>query len=459
MPANQDMQNEQKEFIIEKIKERPVNRKKLMRRTITTAAMAVIFGLIACFTFLILEPIISNWLYPEEEPNIVLFPEDQEEMGPEEMLSNTMQNLQQTNQDINGDKTNTKEEAGSPPESVILEEEQIEKILEGVTLDIDNYRELYSVLSGYVSELNHSIVTVTGISSDVDWLNNVMESSKQSSGVVIANNGKELLILADYGPIKKAERLSVAFSDGSKADAYVKKFDKTTDLTVIAVDLNSLSKEAVNNITIATLGTTSIRKNTGTPVVALGSPMGTSGSIGYGIIAAESQVLEVDTRYKMLQTDIYGSQNAGGFLFNLQGQLIGVITNNSGSDMKNLIVAYGISDLRKLIEKLSNNIAIAYMGITGIDVSEEANSKMNVPFGAYVTEVAMNSPAMMAGIQQGDVVVFMDGSEIQSFSDYIRVLMNATAGETIEVTLMRQSQEEYKEMTLNIELGESGKEG
>ena len=161
----------------------------------------------------------------------------------------------------------------------------------------------------------------------------------------------------------------------------------------------------------------------------------------------------------MLQTDIYGSQNAGGFLFNLQGQLIGVITNNSGSDMKNLIVAYGISDLRKLIEKLSNNLAIAYMGITGIDVSEEANSKMNVPFGAYVTEVAMNSPAMMAGIQQGDVVVFMDGSEIQSFSDYIRVLMNATVGETIEVTLMRQSQEEYKEMTLNIELGESGKEG
>ena len=56
MPENQDMQNEQKEFIIEKIKERPVNRMKLMRRTITTAAMAVIFGLIACFTFLILEP-------------------------------------------------------------------------------------------------------------------------------------------------------------------------------------------------------------------------------------------------------------------------------------------------------------------------------------------------------------------------------------------------------------------
>ena len=466
MPDKQDKQNEQKEFIIEKIKERPVNKKKLMRRTLTTAAMAVIFGLIACFTFLILEPIISNWLYPEEEPNIVLFPEDQEEMSPEEMLSDTMQNLQQSlqqnSQNAQNEKDNQngqREENVNPPESVVLEEEQIQEILSGVTLDLENYRELYSALSGYVNELNHSMVTVTGISSDVDWLNNVMESSKQSSGVIIANNGKELLILADYGPIKKAERLSVTFYDGSKADAYIVKSDETTDLTVVAVDLNSLSKEFVDNIGFAALGSTNIRKNTGTPVIALGSPMGSTGSIGYGIIAAESQVLEVDARYKMLLTDIYGSQNAGGFLFNLQGQLIGVITSNSGTDMRNLIVAYGISDLRKLIEKLSNNIPVAYMGITGIDVSEEANSELNVPFGAYVKEVAKNSPAMMAGIQQGDVIVFMDGSEIQNFSEYIRVLMNAEAGETIEVTLMRQSQEEYKEMTLTITLGESGKEG
>lgn len=466
MPDKQDKQNEQKEFIIEKIKERPVNKKKLMRRTLTTAAMAVIFGLIACFTFLILEPIISNWLYPEEEPNIVLFPEDQEEMSPEEMLSDTMQNLQQSlqqnSQNAQNEKDNQngqREENVNPPESVVLEEEQIQEILSGVTLDLENYRELYSALSGYVNELNHSMVTVTGISSDVDWLNNVMESSKQSSGVIIANNGKELLILADYGPIKKSERLSVTFYDGSKADAYIVKSDETTDLTVVAVDLNSLSKEFVDNIGFAALGSTNIRKNTGTPVIALGSPMGSTGSIGYGIIAAESQVLKVDARYKMLQTDIYGSQNAGGFLFNMQGQLIGAITSNSGTDMRNLIVAYGISDLRKLIEKLSNNIPVAYMGITGIDVSEEANSELNVPFGAYVKEVAKNSPAMMAGIQQGDVIVFMDGSEIQNFSEYIRVLMNAEAGETIEVTLMRQSQEEYKEMTLTITLGESGKEG
>ena len=64
----------EKKFMIEKIKERPVNKKKLLRRTLITASMAVIFGLVACFTFLVLEPVISNWLYPEEEPQVVVFP-------------------------------------------------------------------------------------------------------------------------------------------------------------------------------------------------------------------------------------------------------------------------------------------------------------------------------------------------------------------------------------------------
>ena len=63
----------EKNFMIEKIKERPVNKKKLLRRTLITVSMAVIFGLVACFTFLVLEPVISNWLYPEEEPHMRFF--------------------------------------------------------------------------------------------------------------------------------------------------------------------------------------------------------------------------------------------------------------------------------------------------------------------------------------------------------------------------------------------------
>ena len=79
----------QSEFLREKIKQKPVTKKKLLRRTMITAVMAVVFGIIACVTFLLLEPVINNWLYPEEEAQQVQFPEETvtEEMNPEDMLT------------------------------------------------------------------------------------------------------------------------------------------------------------------------------------------------------------------------------------------------------------------------------------------------------------------------------------------------------------------------------------
>ena len=175
-------------FMIEKIKERPVNKKKLLRRTLITASMAVIFGLVACFTFLVLEPVISNWLYPEEDPQVVVFPEDQDEMSPEQMLA---ENMQQENQ--NSQSSTVSDE--------VMEQEQIRELLSGIILDLDNYKQIYNALAQYVVEMNRSIVTVTGVSSGVDWFNNVKENKDQSSGVIIAQNGKQLLILTDYSPV------------------------------------------------------------------------------------------------------------------------------------------------------------------------------------------------------------------------------------------------------------------
>ena len=72
-------QNQNYEMIKERMKERPINRKKLMRRTLITVSMAVIFGVFACITFLVLEPVISNLLYPEPAPEVVELPEEMDE--------------------------------------------------------------------------------------------------------------------------------------------------------------------------------------------------------------------------------------------------------------------------------------------------------------------------------------------------------------------------------------------
>lgn len=443
--------DQQNEFMIEKIKERPVNKKKLLRRTIITAAMAVIFGLIACFTFLVLEPVISNLLYPEEEPQIVVFPEDQEEMSPEEMLADNMQ------QELEN-QANQENQTQEVLTEAHLRREQIDQILASIVLDKDNYRQIHNSMAGYVSELNRSMVIVTGVSSNIDWFNNVEESENQSYGVMIAENGQELLILADYTPLRNAESLTLTFYNDVRIEAQLKDLDDTTNLAVISVGLDKLGQQMpLEDLKIPTLGSSNVKTIIGTPVVAMGNPMGVSGSIGYGMIAATiSQQNEADTNYKILQTDIVGSQNAGGILFNLNNQIIGIITGNkSGSDMKNLINAYGITELKKRIENMSNGRKTPYMGICGVNVTWEAHQELQVPYGAYVTEVEMESPSMLAGIQQGDVIVSIDEKSVDSYDKYTMVLMQLEAGAEVEIVVMRQVQEEYKEMIFNIVLGEN----
>jgi serine protease Do len=444
-------ENSNSSFMIEKIKERPLNRRKLIRRTLITALMAVIFGTIACVTFLLLEPIISNRLYPEDEPQSIIFPEDLDEITPEQMLSDS---TQQEN----------KEENLNESKEYEADEERLQELLSEISLTKDNYEQLYKSLYSFVysgnydedmNALNQSIVTIKGIKSGIDWFDNVQESSNQTSGVIIADNGRDFLILVDYTNLKNAESLVLELDDGYyQVDAELKGYDKYTNLAVVAVNQSDIPVDwmETGGLAVAEIGSSNKYDIVGTPVIAIGSPMGSEDSVGYGIISAQSDVLsKVDMKYTLLQTNIYGSQNASGVLFNMKGQLIGIITTGeNSSDMKNIITAYGISDILGRIQKMSNGEKIAYIGITGVNVTPSANSTLNVPYGVYVTDTDIDSPAMLAGIRQGDVIIKIGEKNISSLGDYVSVLLQLDIGDTADVTVMRLSQDEYREITFNI---------
>ena len=205
MEENQNQNNT--DFMKETIKQRPLNKRKLVRRTLITAAMAVIFGMVACFTFLLLEPVISNRLYPEEEPEAIVFEEETEEneILPEDMIA---------------DESQMQPEETEPP---ALEDEQIAQVLSEMQLGTNDYLTLFNEMNKVAKEVQKSIVTVVGVTSDVTWLDNEYENEGVVSGVVVADNGKELLILANIRSIKDAEILKVAFSDGSEYEAEMKK--------------------------------------------------------------------------------------------------------------------------------------------------------------------------------------------------------------------------------------------
>lgn len=431
MEENRNQDNT--DFMKETIKQRPLNRKKLVRRTLITAAMAVIFGMVSCFTFLLLEPVISNRLYPEEEPQAVVIVEEvsEDEILPEDMIADDSQMQPE------------------PTEAPALEDEQIAQVLSEMELGVDDYISLLTDVKGVAKEARNSIVTVVGVTSDVGWLDNEYESEGAVSGVVVADNGRELLILANISSIKDADSLKVAFADNQEYQASIKKKDNNTGLAIISISKSIIQSSTLEMAKTAVLGTSG-PSLVGGPIIALGRPMGTEDSICYGNVTSVGNAIKLpDSNYKYMTTDIYGSANASGVIINLKGQVIGIIdmTHNS-SDMKNLINAVGITELKKVVERLSNDSEIAYFGVYGTDVTEEANLKMGVPYGAYITEIDMDSPAMDAGIQSGDVITKLDETEISNYQELVNALLLKEPDNTVKIGLMRQGPEGYTEMEL-----------
>lgn len=419
------------DFIKEKVKERPVNKRKLLKRTIITASMAVIFGLIACFTFLVLEPVFSNWLYPEEDPAPVQLQEEaaNEEMLPEDMVLET---------------ESEEEKESTPVTSTVVQK---------IDMSVSDYQKLYSNLYKLVQDAAKSMVTVTGVVSDVDWFNNTFENKGQTAGLIVADNGKELMILTEKETVEQAEKVHVTFCDNTQVTAALKQADPTTGLAVISVNLADIGEDTKEIIKAAKLGSSNSGSGLlATPVIALGRPMGNVNSVAYGMITSMDTVLNLtDGNYRLLTTDIYGSTSGSGVIINLNGQVLGIISQrNNSSDAKNLVSALGISDLKNNIEKLSNGQAMAALGIYGTDVPEEIQESQGVPAGAYVTGIVMDSPAMVAGIQSGDVIVKMGTEEITSFQEFNKEMMSLVPDSQITITVMRQVQDEYQEMAVDV---------
>ncbi len=415
------------EMIKERMKERPINRKKLMRRTVITVSMAVIFGVFACITFLVLEPVISKILYPAPAPEEVILPEEVEEILPEDMLI-------------------TEEEP--KPETTI----QIQKY----ELDVlENYDSTYEELYALVKNFRRSMVIVTEVNQDVDWFNNAYENKGQYSGVIFANNKTQFFVLVDSLEVEKAEEITVTFQDGVSVLGKYVQHDTNLGLSVISVNMSDISEKTMDVIGVTNLGSSRSASLLASPVIVLGKIYGNTDSVAYGMITTEDNIINLtDCNYERLTTDIYGSEEATGFVMNTDGHLLGVVNQEHNTDVtKNLISFVGITEMRRTLERMCNEKEVPYLGVEGMDVTEAANVQQGVPLGAYVTEVVMDSPAMKAGIQSGDIIVAIDGMPILSFSQYVDVLAGYAPEETVNVQIRRQGGNEYREISIPIILG------
>lgn len=414
-------------FINETIKERPVNKKKLFRKTMITIFSAVIFGGIACLTFLLMEPIVSNWLSPEEITKVE-FPEEEDETAPEELLT----------------EENVAEEIAAAGQEQI--NQQIKQEASDGQLALRTYQAIYDELYSISKEAEKSIVTVTGVSRETDWFQNQVENINETSGVIVAKNEMQLYILADSNGLADAETYTIAFQTGKKVEAEMKKSDLETGLAIFTVSADSFTGEEWNGISVVELGNSNSPSIVGRPVVAVGSPLGQSGSICYGIVTSnQKSVTYADYEYSVLTTDMTGSEkNASGIIINTSGKMLGIITKESAASASGALLAgFGISDIKGLIEQLSNGDKRLYLGIHGAEVTDEIHTELGIPYGVYVTEVDSGSPAMTSGVSNGDVIVKLADMDIQSRSDYENAMKTMRPELTVAITVKRYNGERY----------------
>ncbi len=457
--------NEEFAFITEKIKDKPINKRRLAKKAGWTVLSGILFGLAACLAFVAARPKLEALMEPQDPGDLVTIPRDQlpeengdsnEEDGQEDQDPEDGDGDTQKPDDTTPD-SDTSDGQGSgettdpppiqaPPEPVYLERE----------LEAADYQLLLNQLYAIGKQANRSVVAVTGVTSNVDWFDSAYESENQGSGIIIANNGQELLILTERRVINNAAAINITFNNQDVVPAELKKYDGNTGIAIISVKLEHISEETMKKIEVAVLGN-SLLVGQGTVVIAIGSPLEANYSILTGTVTSTTNTVSTwDSNYTVLTTDIMGSARGSGVLINLEGEVVGLMMQDySSQGDRNTITALAISELKGVIEELSNGKAIPYLGIMVSTVTEEIAQEHGLPQGVYVknVETELPSPAMEAGLQEGDVIVELNGEAMQTVDQYTQTLLSLNPEQSVKLKVLRQSGEGFVDLECTAVVG------
>ena len=298
-----------------------------------------------------------------------------------------------------------------------------------------------------------SVVVITTeqvVYSQWSWYGQNQVESGAGSGVIISSDG---YILTCAHVVDGASTITVTIGDKDYTATLVGE-DTTSDIAVIKIDADGLTPATVGN---------SDSLKVGQSVMAVGNPLGElGGTVTGGMISALNRSVTIQgsssvNTMSLIQMDASVSPgNSGGGLFNMNGELVGIVNaKSSSSDAEGLGFAIPINDAIKVAQELLENGYVTgrpYLGITYLAVTDaQTASQLGVnAYGVYVVEVVKGGPAEKAGLQAGDRIVSVDGTEIASKDDLGTLMQKHAAGDTLSITIARDGQMQ----TVNVTLGE-----
>ncbi|MEE3209438.1 MAG: DegQ family serine endoprotease, partial [Pseudomonadota bacterium] len=270
------------------------------------------------------------------------------------------------------------------------------------------------------------------------------DSNSLGSGFIVSDDG---YILTNNHVVQGADEIIVRLNDRRELEAVLIGADPSSDLAVLKVDADDLPTVELGD---------SDKLDVGEWVVAIGSPFGFDYSVTAGIVSAKGRSLPNENYVPFIQTDVaINPGNSGGPLFNLEGQVVGInsqIYTRSGGFM-GVSFAIPINVAMDVAEQLKSKgkVSRGWLGV----VIQEVNKDLAESFGldraagALVVQVVDGSPAENSGLVSGDIIVKVNGKDVQLSSDLPHLIGRLRAGDTAKLSVVRAG----KRKTINVEIG------
>lgn len=432
MASSQDNEKKEYSFINEQIVPKKQKKaKKIILSISSTIGLAILFGFISSLVFAISGSYFDEKIGEEVNKKEILFPSGSPE-GEEQVVQVTP----------------TPEPTATPEPEVTI----VENVKE---LELKDYERLYSLISETASQLDNSIVTIYSVNnSGVDWFNNPYETINSTYGMILANNNQDILILTNSSRIKGAKELRIKFNDDTIAVGTLYNQDTDTGLAVVSVSIDLLEQSTLDIIKEAELGESS-QLLPGTPIIALGSPNGYVYSMELGIVSGKEHEMYIpDYKLDIFPTDLSNNENGEGFVINLSGKVVGILTHNFDNELsENITTFIGISKLKPIIRKLVNQTYLIQFGVIASDIPDYIMEKLGVENGIYVTGIVANSPAYEGKLQVGDVILSIDKEKVVSVYRFYDILSKYKVKDEVEVELVRTTGEASQRLTFQVVLG------
>ena len=314
-------------------------------------------------------------------------------------------------------------------------------------------------LSQLYEQVKNSVVVVQGVIVLYDFFGRPYAYSKVEGSGFVSNLTGQFVIITNYHVVQDAINITVTFTDGDAYAANVTGSDPYADLAVLSANAPQYEYKPLRITSSSTL-------KVGDSVIAVGTPLGLTGSLTSGIVSALGRTVSVSwSSYAIadcIQTTApINPGNSGGPLLNYQGEVVGITSytaiTSQGVAAQGLGLAIPSSTILRETEALITNGSYnshPWLGISGTDMTFEIAQTMNtnVTYGVLIAQVTSGGPADKAGLQVDDIIIAINATSIamriRGMDDLSTFLEEYTLPlQTVNVTIVRNS------LTLPVELG------